>query len=219
MAPTGWEVVLNEEAAKPYWSDLQEFVSRERQAGTVYPSEADVFSALHLTPLQSVRAVILGQDPYHGPGQAHGLCFSVRPPHPIPPSLRNIHKELASDLGNPVPDHGSLESWAKNGVLLINTVMTVRQGEANSHRKQGWEHFSDALIDAVNATPHRVVFVLWGAAAQKKADRLNLDVHRIIAAPHPSPLSASRGFFGSRPFSATNKLLREAGREAIDWTL
>ncbi len=220
MAPrTDWSQLFAEETAKPYWSELQAFVAQERAIGTVHPPEDDVLAPLSITPLHSVRAVILGQDPYHGPGQAHGLCFSVKPPTPIPPSLRNIHTELESDLGLPKPNHGSLTRWAQNGVLLINTVMTVREGEANSHRKRGWEKFSDAIIDAVNAKPERVVFILWGAAAQKKMDRLNLETHRAIVSVHPSPLSASRGFFGSRPFSSTNQLLAEAQQDTIDWRL
>lgn len=220
MAPTAdWNPLLEAEFNKPYWAPLQEFVASERRQGPVYPPADEVFAALHFTPLAAVRAVILGQDPYHGPGQAHGLCFSVKRPTPTPPSLRNIYKEMASDLGVPIPDHGSLINWAKNGVLMINTVMTVRDGEANSHRKRGWEQLTDAIIDAVNAKSERVVFVLWGAAAQKKIDRLNLEIHATITSPHPSPLSASRGFFGSRPFSRTNQLLAEAGRQPIDWSL
>ena len=217
MAPTtDWNPVLRAEFDKPYWRPLQEFVALERTKAPVYPPHDDVFSALHLTPLGSVRAVILGQDPYHGPDQAHGLAFSVRPPTPPPPSLRNIFKELHSDLGVDRPDHGSLVDWAKQGVLLLNTVLTVRGGEANSHHRQGWEQFTDAVIDAVNAKTDTVIFVLWGAAAQKKLERIDLDRHGAVTSPHPSPLSASRGFFGSRPFSQTNDLLVAAGRPEID---
>ncbi len=220
MAPTtDWDPVLEAEFDKPYWPELQQFVEAERQGDPIYPPRDEVLSALHLTPLASVRAVILGQDPYHGPGQAHGLCFSVKPPTPTPPSLRNIYKEMASDLGVPIPNHGSLINWASNGVLMLNTVMTVRGGEANSHRKRGWEQFTDAVIDAVNAKSGRVVFILWGAAAQKKAERLNLEVHATVTSPHPSPLSASRGFFGSRPFTRTNELLAEVDQQPIDWSL
>ncbi len=185
----------------------------------MYPPHDEVFASLHLTPLASIRAVILGQDPYHGPGQAHGLCFSVKPPTPPPPSLKNIFRELHTDLGLPIPTSGSLIPWAEQGVLLLNTVLTVRGGEANSHRQQGWENFTDAVIDAVNAKPDRVVFILWGSAAQRKIERLDLDRHATVTSPHPSPLSASRGFFGSRPFSATNRLLAERGLSPIDWQL
>jgi uracil-DNA glycosylase len=211
--------VLRGELSRPYWAPLQEFVAAERMRGPVYPPHDEVFSALHLTPLSSVRAVILGQDPYHGPGQAHGLCFSVKPPTPAPPSLKNIFREMSSDLGHEQPNSGSLTPWAEQGVLLLNTVLTVRGGVANSHRGRGWEHFTDAVIDVVNAKVDRVVFILWGASAQGKIDRLNLDLHAVVTSPHPSPLSASRGFFGSRPFSRTNELLAEAGREPIGWSL
>lgn len=211
--------MLRSEFTQPYWAPLQEFVASERQRGPVYPPHGEVFSALHLTPLESVRAVILGQDPYHGPGQAHGLCFSVKPPTPPPPSLKNIFGELSSDLGQHVPSSGSLVPWAQQGVLLLNTVLTVRAGEANSHRGQGWEQFTDAVIDVVNSKTDRVVFILWGASAQKKRERLNLGTHAVVTSPHPSPLSAARGFFGSRPFSRTNELLAESGCDTIDWTL
>lgn len=194
-------------------------MASERQQGPVYPPHNEVFSALHLTPLSSVRAVILGQDPYHGPGQAHGLCFSVKPPTPPPPSLKNVFRELSSDLEIPSPTSGSLIPWARQGVLLINTVLTVRAGQANSHRRQGWEQFTDAVIDVVNAKSDRVVFILWGVSAQQKMVRLDLDQHAVVTSPHPSPLSASRGFFGSRPFSRTNELLSAGGRGPIDWTL
>lgn len=211
--------MLRGEFTKPYWAPLQEFVAAERQNGPVYPPHEEVFAALHLTPLGSVRAVILGQDPYHGNGQAHGLCFSVKPPTPAPPSLKNIFGEMSSDLGLKPPTSGSLVSWAQQGVLLLNTVLTVRGGQANSHRGKGWEHFTDAVIDAVNSKVDRVVFILWGASAQRKIDRLDLETHAVVTSPHPSPLSASRGFFGSRPFSRTNQLLVEAGRDPIDWSL
>lgn len=218
-ARTDWNPVLRSEFNKPYWRPLQEFVHAERRRGPVYPPHEEVFAALHHTPLAGVRAVILGQDPYHGPDQAHGLCFSVRPPTPPPPSLKNIFIELESDLGIPRPATGSLIPWAEQGVLLLNTVLTVRGGQANSHRGQGWEQFTDAVIDVVNGLDRRVVFILWGSAAQSKLDRLRLDVHAAITSPHPSPLSAARGFFGSRPFSRTNGLLTEAGCDPIDWTL
>lgn len=220
MAPrTDWNPVLRAEFTKPYWHPLQEFVHTERRHHRVYPPHDEVFAALHRTPRAGVRAVILGQDPYHGPGQAHGLCFSVRPPTPPPPSLKNIFIELESDLGLPRPSNGSLVRWAEQGVLLLNTVLTVRAGVANSHRGKGWEQFTDAVIDVVNGLDRRVVFILWGSAAQSKLSRLDLDVHAAITSPHPSPLSASRGFFGSKPFSRTNELLAEAGRQPIDWSL
>ena len=220
MAPrTDWNPELRNEFSKPYWAPLQEFVAAERQRGPVYPPHDEVFSALHLTPLASVRAVILGQDPYHGRGQAHGLCFSVKPPTPPPPSLKNIFREMTTDLGHDAPSSGSLVPWARQGVLLLNTVLTVRGGEANSHRGQGWELFTDAVIDVVNAKTDRVVFILWGASAQQKMARLDLETHAVVTSPHPSPLSASRGFFGSRPFSRTNELLAQGGRDAIDWRL
>ncbi|NNE95947.1 MAG: uracil-DNA glycosylase [Acidimicrobiales bacterium] len=220
MAPrTDWNPVLRSEFSAPYWAPLHQFVADERARGPVYPPHDEVFASLHLTPLASIRAVILGQDPYHGPGQAHGLCFSVKPPTPPPPSLKNIFRELHTDLGLPIPTSGSLIPWAEQGVLLLNTVLTVRGGEANSHRQQGWENFTDAVIDAVNAKPDRVVFILWGTAAQRKIERLDLDRHATVTSPHPSPLSASRGFFGSRPFSATNRLLAARGLSPIDWQL
>ncbi len=220
MAPrTDWNPVLRDELSKSYWRPLQEFVATERAHGPVYPPHDEVFAALHLTPRATVRAVILGQDPYHGPGQAHGLCFSVRPPTPPPPSLKNIFVEMENDLGLARPTNGSLIPWANQGVLLLNTVLTVRGGQAHSHRNKGWEHFTDAVIDVVNGLPERVVFILWGAAAQNKLSRLDRTVHAAITSPHPSPLSAAKGFFGSEPFSHTNDLLRDAGRPAIDWSL
>ncbi len=219
MATTDWNPVLRSELAKPYWAELQQFVAAERQAGPVYPPDPDVFAALRLTPYASVKVVILGQDPYHGPGQAHGLCFSVRPPTPPPPSLRNIFTELSSDVGCAKPTSGSLEPWATQGVLLLNTTMTVRAGQANSHRGKGWETFTDAVIGAVNAKSERVVFLLWGAAAQAKRTDIDVSRHVVLSAPHPSPLSAHRGFFGSRPFTQTNQALGETGREPIQWCL
>lgn len=219
MPKTDWNPILNREFAKPYWTELQAFVAAERANGPVYPPHHDVFAALHLTPYTEVRVVILGQDPYHGPGQAHGLSFSVRPPTPPPPSLKNLFAELESDLGVPHPATGSLEAWARQGVLLLNTTLTVRGGEAASHQGQGWELFTDQVIEAVNAKPERVVFLLWGAAARKKVRLIDRDRHTIIESAHPSPLSAHRGFLGSRPFSRTNAALIEAGRPPIDWRL
>lgn len=220
MAPkTDWNPLLASELDQPYWQELMGFVEHERERHTVYPPDSEVFAALHLTPYASVKALILGQDPYHGPGQAHGLCFSVRPNVPIPPSLLNIHSELAADLGCPVPNHGSLESWAGQGVLLLNATLTVRAHRAASHQGRGWETFTDNVIRAVNLKPDRVVFILWGASARKKRSLIDTGRHEIIESPHPSPLSAHRGFMGSRPFSRANAALEEAGRSPIDWCI
>lgn len=216
---TSWRPILGEEATKPYFKDLQEYVKKERQEGVVYPPKQQEFAALHLTPYEEVSVLILGQDPYHGPNQANGLCFSVRPGVPIPPSLQNIYKELRDDLGVKTPNHGDLSHWAKQGVLLLNAVLTVRAGQAASHGGKGWETFTDAVIKAVNDKPERVVFVLWGAYARKKAALIDTSKHVIIQSAHPSPLSANNGFFGSRPFSKINQALREAGRPEIDWQL
>jgi uracil-DNA glycosylase len=216
---TDWNPVLRAEFAKPYWAELQQFVAAERGRATVYPPHEEVFAALHLTPYAEVKAVILGQDPYHGPDQAHGLCFSVRPEVPPPPSLQNIFKELESDIGVPAPAHGCLDSWARQGVLLLNASLTVRQGRAASHQNKGWETFTDEVLRAVNDKPERVVFILWGASARKKKALIDTSRHTVIESPHPSPLSASSGFFGSRPFSRANKALVEAGREPIDWRI
>lgn len=225
MARTDWNPVLAAELGKPYWAALQTFVDAERAAGPVFPASDEVFAALHLTPFADVKVVILGQDPYHGAGQAHGLCFSVRPPTPPPPSLVNLFKELHADLGVRRPTHGDLSAWARQGVLLLNTTLTVRAHEANSHQGRGWETFTDAVIGAVAAKPERVVFVLWGASARKKKALIARaggggdPGHAIIESAHPSPLSAHNGFLGSRPFSRINELLRQAGRETIDWQL
>lgn len=218
-ARTDWNPVLRGEFDKPYWADLQGFVTDERSRHCVYPPADEVFAALHLTPLADVKVVILGQDPYHGPGQAHGLCFSVRPDVAAPPSLQNIFTELESDLGLPRPSTGDLTPWAEQGVLLLNTTLTVRGGQAASHQKHGWERFTDEVIKAVNAKDEPVVFVLWGNAARKKAELLDTSRHTIVASPHPSPLSSHRGFFGSRPFSKANEALRAAGRQPVDWAL
>ena len=216
---TDWNPVLRGEFAKPYWNNLQDFVAGERARFVVFPPEPDVFSALHLTPYATTRVVILGQDPYHGPGQAHGLCFSVRPGVAVPPSLQNIHKELEADLGLPRPTHGNLEAWARQGVLLLNATLTVRAGQAASHQGQGWETFTDRVLAAVNDKPHPVVFILWGASARRKKSLIDLSRHTVVESAHPSPLSAHNGFFGSRPFSATNAALKKAGLTEIDWTL
>ena len=214
---TDWNPVLRGEFDKSYWAELQQFVVTERNRATVYPPADEVFAALHLTPYADVKVVILGQDPYHGPDQAHGLCFSVRPGVTPPPSLQNIFKEMESDLGVPPPNHGCLDSWARQGVLLLNASLTVRHGRAASHQGKGWETFTDEVLKAVNDKPERVVFILWGASARKKKALVDRSRHVVIESPHPSPLSASSGFFGSRPFSRANQALAEAGRDPIDW--
>lgn len=219
MATTDWNPVLRGEFAKPYWTELQAFVGGERQRHIVYPPRDEVFAALHLTPYADTRVLILGQDPYHGALQAHGLCFSVRRDVPIPPSLVNIHAELRDDLGIEPPGHGNLEAWARQGVLLLNATLTVRAGRAASHQGKGWETFTDEVIRAVGAKPHRVVFILWGAYARRKKALVDLSRHTVIESAHPSPLSAHNGFFGSKPFSRTNAALVEAGLAPIDWRL
>jgi uracil-DNA glycosylase len=216
---TDWNPVLRDELQQPYWDELQRFVADERRRHTVYPPEDQVFSALHLTPYASTRVLILGQDPYHGPRQAHGLCFSVQRGVRIPPSLANIHAELRDDLGIDPPDHGNLEAWARQGVLLLNATLTVRAGQAASHQGKGWERFTDRVIAAVNDKPTRVVFVLWGSSARRKKALVDTSRHVVIESAHPSPLSAHNGFFGSRPFSRANAALVEAGLEPIDWRL
>ena len=216
---TDWNPVLRGEFAKPYWQQLQWFVAEQRASTTVFPPHADVFAALRLTAYADTRVVILGQDPYHGAGQAHGLCFSVRPGVALPPSLANIYKELHSDLGITVPRHGNLEAWARQGVLLLNTTLTVRAGQAASHQGKGWEIFTDQVLRAVNDKQQRVVFILWGAAARKKKSLIDLSRHVVLESAHPSPLSAHNGFFGSRPFSKANAALAAAGQRPIDWAL
>jgi uracil-DNA glycosylase len=216
---TDWNPLLRGEFAKPYWQELQRFVAGERARTKVYPDHDDVFAALHLTPYAETRVLILGQDPYHGPGQAHGLCFSVRQGVPAPPSLVNILKELHDDVGCPIPDHGCLDSWARNGVLLLNAVLTVRAHAAASHAGKGWEQFTDEVIRTVNAKDHRVVFILWGSYARKKKALIDTSRHVVIESAHPSPLSAHNGFFGSRPFSKANAALQEVGLPPIAWCL
>lgn len=213
--PDCWAQALASEFTAPYFSDLEAFVAAERVAGDVFPPAGDVFNALKLTPLERVRVVILGQDPYHDVGQAHGLSFSVRSGVRLPPSLRNIFKELEADIGLASGANGCLEAWARQGVLLLNTVLTVRAHDANSHRNHGWETLTDKVIDCVNARP-AIVFVLWGRPAQKKRVRID-QRHFVIESTHPSPLSASRGFFGSRPFSRINAFLAGRGEPEIDW--
>jgi uracil-DNA glycosylase len=217
MAKTDWNPVLRAELAQPYWADLQAFVDAERAHHQVYPPQNEVFAALHLTPFSEVKVLILGQDPYHGPGQAHGLSFSVRRPVPSPPSLMNIMTELHDDLGLPTPDHGDLTHWARQGVLLLNATLTVRAHQAGSHQRHGWETFTDQVIRAVSAKPERVAFILWGSSARQKKALIDTSRHVIIESAHPSPLSAHKGFFGSRPFSRANRALEEAGRTPVDW--
>ena len=216
--PNGWRV-LESERALPYFQKLEAFVDEERRTQTVFPPQDEVFSALALTPLQSVRVLVLGQDPYHGLGQGHGLAFSVRPGAAKPPSLLNIFKELRNDLGYAIPNNGYLVPWAQQGVLLVNAVLTVRQSQANSHKGKGWEKFSDAMIRHVNEKDERVVFILWGAYAGKKEALIDTSKHVVLKSVHPSPLSAEGGFFGSAPFSKTNAALQEAGRGEIDWQI
>ena len=219
MSRTDWNPVLRGEFDKPYWHLLQDFVRAERERATVYPPHPEVFQALHLTPLASVKVVVLGQDPYHGPGQAHGLAFSVRHGVPLPPSLANVFTEYESDLGLPRPASGCLEPWARQGVLLLNTSLTVRAGSAGSHAGKGWETFTDEVIRSVSQKPERVVFVLWGSHARRKKALLDLPRHAVVESVHPSPLSAHNGFFGSRPFSRANDALVAAGRDPVDWRL
>ncbi|GIP40097.1 uracil-DNA glycosylase [Paenibacillus sp. J31TS4] len=214
-----WQPLLEDEFDKPYYHELRAFLAEEYRTRTVYPPMEDIFNALHYTPYQQVRAVILGQDPYHGPGQAHGLSFSVRPGVRIPPSLQNMFKELHADLGLPIPDNGCLTPWAEQGVLLLNNVLTVRQGEANSHHGHGWERFTDRIVELLNERETPVVFLLWGRHAQEKAQLITDSRHILLRAPHPSPFSANRGFFGSRPFSKTNEALVRLGQPPIDWRL
>lgn len=215
-----WKAVLGDEFAQPYMRNLKDFLQAEKAAGKqIFPKGAEYFRALDLTPLDEVRVVILGQDPYHGAGQAHGLCFSVRPGVRIPPSLVNIYKELQSDLGIAPARHGFLEHWAQQGVLLLNSVLTVEEARAASHQGQGWERFTDAVIRAVNEDCEHVVFMLWGSYAQKKAAFVDGARHLVLKAPHPSPLSAYNGFFGCRHFSQANEYLLSRGRNAIDWQL
>jgi uracil-DNA glycosylase len=217
--PPSWRAALAAELASPWFRDLEAFVDAERGAGPVYPLEADVFAGLGRTPLERVKVVLLGQDPYHGEGQAHGLAFSVRPGVAPPPSLANLMKELATDVGCDKVDHGCLEAWADRGVLLLNTVLTVRAGEPGSHAKKGWEKLTDAVIRVLDARTQPMVFLLLGAPAKKKAALVDRAKHRVIEGVHPSPLSASQGFFGSKPFSAVNGTLVEMGHQPVDWQL
>lgn len=214
-----WHDLLSGEFEKPYYQELRQFLIQEYRRGPVYPDMYDIFSALHLTPFSETKVCIIGQDPYHGPGQAHGLSFSVKPGVKPPPSLQNIFKELHDDIGCPIPNHGCLEHWARQGVLLLNSVLTVRGGQANSHRGKGWERFTDRIVELLVARPQPVVFILWGRNAQEKVPMVDTTRHHVIASPHPSPFSADRGFFGSRPFSRANEFLRRVGIEPIDWEI
>lgn len=219
MITNDWLEVLEPEFHKPYYSNLYKFVRQEYNTTQVFPPADDIFNAFHFTPLNEVKVVIIGQDPYHNVGQAHGLCFSVKTEVEIPPSLVNIYKELSDDLGCYVPNNGYLVKWAKQGVLMLNTVLTVRAHMANSHQGKGWEEFTDAAIRALNGQNRPIVFLLWGRPAQMKKSMLNNPNHLILEAPHPSPLSAYRGFFGSKPFSKTNRFLEEHGLQPIDWQI
>ena len=214
-----WEQYLTEEMNKPYYRKLRQFLIRQYASVEVYPDMYDIFNALHYTSYKDTKVLILGQDPYHEPGQAHGLSFSVQPDVPAPPSLINIFKELEADLGCHVPNNGCLEPWARQGVLLLNTVLTVQAHRANSHRDRGWEIFTDKIISLLNERDKPVAFILWGSPARRKKAMITNHRHFILESPHPSPLSAYRGFFGSRPFSKVNKFLESVGEKPIDWQL
>ncbi|MBW7473609.1 uracil-DNA glycosylase [Paenibacillus oenotherae] len=212
-----WAPILDQEMAQPYYRDMRQRLANEYRTTTIYPSMHDIFNALHYTSYEGTRVVILGQDPYHGAGQAHGLSFSVQPGVKVPPSLQNIYKELRDDLGCPIPDHGYLVSWAKQGVLLLNNVLTVQAGQPASHQGMGWEQFTDAVVASLNNRKQPVAFILWGKHAQEKAASIDTNRHYILASPHPSPFAAHRGFFGSRPFSKVNAFLNSIGCPEIDW--
>lgn len=214
-----WANFLNDEFKKEYYLKLREFLKREYAMQTIYPDMYDIYNALHYTSYENTKVVILGQDPYHGPNQAHGLSFSVQKGVAIPPSLQNIYRELQDDLGFAPPSHGYLKKWADEGVLLLNTVLTVRERQPASHRGQGWEQFTDKVIQTVNEKTEPVVFILWGRHAQAKEALLTNDRHLVIKSPHPSPFSANRGFFGSRPFSRANAFLQANGRTPVDWEI
>ena len=214
-----WKEALQEEYSKEYYKDLFLYIRKAYEETLVFPPSGDIFNAFHLTPMENVKVVILGQDPYHDVGQAHGLCFSVKPDVDIPPSLVNIYKELQDDMGIEPPNHGYLEAWAKQGVLLLNTVLTVQAHKPMSHRGIGWEQFTDAALKKLNEVDRPIVFILWGKPAQQKKSLLNNKNHLILEAPHPSPLAVYRGFFGSKPFSKTNAFLQEHGVEPIDWRI
>ncbi len=217
--PGSWHSLLADELNKPYFHKLEQFVDQERQHYTIYPPEPEVFSALEITPYERVNVLLLGQDPYHDDNQAHGLCFSVRPGIKPPPSLVNIFIELHNDVGCRIPNNGYLVPWAKQGILMLNAVLTVRAHSPNSHKGKGWETFTDTIIRKVNEKDSPVVFVLWGNYAQKKLNLIDTNRHVIVQSAHPSPLSAKNGFFGSKPFSAINRALRDAGKPEIDWQI
>ena len=220
MIDNDWLPAMEAEFKKPYYRELYRFVKEEYSTHVIYPPAEDIFNAFHFTPLSEVKVLLLGQDPYHNEHQAHGLSFSVLPDQrEIPPSLQNIYKELQSDLGCEIPNNGYLKKWADQGVLCLNTVLTVRAHQANSHQGKGWEQFTDAVIEAVNAQDRPIVYFLWGKPAQSKIKMLNNPKHLVLTAPHPSPLSAYRGFFGSKPFSKTNAYLTAHGLEPIDWQI
>ncbi|NGM81688.1 uracil-DNA glycosylase [Paenibacillus sp. 7124] len=219
MFGNDWDEVLHDETEKPYFQELRYSLAREFKQYKVYPPKELLFSALKLTSYNGTRVVILGQDPYHGSGQAHGLSFSVMPGVKIPPSLRNIYTELASDMGAGTPNHGSLLHWADQGVLLLNAVLTVREGQPNSHKGMGWERFTDAIMEKLNERDTPLVFILWGSHAQQKGAFIDQSRHKVIQSPHPSPFSAHRGFLGSRPFSRTNEFLGDHGLAPIDWSI
>lgn len=214
-----WSSHLEQEFEKPYYLRLRQFLIEEYRSKVIYPDKYDIFNALHFTPLADTKVVILGQDPYHGQGQAHGLSFSVKPGVAPPPSLQNIFKELQSDLGCYIPNNGYLVSWAKQGVLMLNTVLTVRENQPNSHKGMGWETFTDQVISTLNNREKPVVFILWGKHAQEKQQLITAPQHYIIQSTHPSPFSANRGFFGSRPFSKANQFLERIGSTPIDWQI
>jgi len=218
MLPESWQAVLGEELETPWFKQLTEFVEAERAEHRIFPPRDEVFAALDATPYDKVKVLVLGQDPYHGEGQGHGLCFSVRPGVKTPPSLRNIFKELKEEYGYPVPDNGYLMPWAEQGVLLLNAVLTVREGEANSHKSKGWEKFTDAVIRAVAGRPDPAVFVLWGNYAKKKLPLIDTARHAVVQGAHPSPLSAKL-FFGSRPFTRIDEAVKAQGHDPIDWRL
>ena len=214
-----WKELLAPEFEKPYFADLTQFVRQEKATRRIYPRGSNIFRAFDKCPFEQLKVVIIGQDPYHNVGQAHGLCFSVKPDVSVPPSLVNIYKELHDDLGCYVPNNGYLVKWAQQGILMLNTVLTVRAHQANSHRGKGWEEFTDAAIRALNKQDRPIVFILWGRPAQAKEKMLDNPKHLILKAAHPSPYSANSGFFGSRPFSQTNRFLEENGLEPIDWQI
>jgi uracil-DNA glycosylase len=219
QVPVAWQAILDGETEKPYFKALEAFLAEERKTYTIFPPEEDVFNALRFTPYERVSVLLLGQDPYHDDGQAHGLCFSVRPGVEAPPSLKNMYRELRDDLGCAIPNNGYLVPWAEQGILMLNAVLTVRAHTPNSHKDKGWERFTDAVIRTVNEKSDPVVFVLWGGYAQKKSPLVDTTRHIIVQSAHPSPLSARNGFFGSKPFSKINAALRAAGKTEINWQI